>query len=232
MRILLVDLGDTGSERLARALSTDAHLVEVVHALSTAVWVCRDAPPESPSGVAVVVLCLPRADPVAEDLGRRLREAELSTPLLVVAGEAGPDDVVAALDAGADDYVTRPVRLAEVCARVRVLARREVWTAGATTLVVVDDLRLDVVSHTVTRAGTQVDLSPHLFALLEVFARHPGQVLTRDILLEAVWHPSLEPQSNVVEQAVAALRRRIDTPFGRTSLRTVRGRGYRLDPAN
>lgn len=230
MRILLVDLGDSAGARLVRALSDEAHVVEVVHAVTTAVWVCRDAPPGSPSGVAVVVVCLPAASPAVHDLGRRLREAGVGTPLLAVAGEAGPDDIVAALDAGVDDYVTRPVRVAEICARVRALARREGGGARQTVLAV-DDLELDPLAGTVTRAGEPVELSPQLFALLEVFLRHPGQVLTREVLLEAVWDSATEPRSNIVEQAVAALRRRVDAPFGRESLRTVRGRGYRLDPS-
>lgn len=235
MKVVLVDLGDPGVPRLERALRARGYAVHRVTGLPEAVWLCHEASGEGAwAGGGVVVVCLPgAASPAPVGDGRaaalRLREAGVRTPLLVVAGTAGTDDVVAALDAGADDVVARPVRLAEVVARVRALSRRDVPPAPV--VLEVGDLVLDPGSHTVTRAGHAVELSPQLFGLLEVFARHPGQVLTRDLLLEAVWDPAQEARSNVVDQAVAALRRRIDRPYGRRSLQTVRGRGYRLDPA-
>ena len=229
MRVLLIDLGDEGSQRLARALHAEGCVVDVLGGIAEAVWACGQSPPQSPGGIAVAVACVPTTGRVERDLSLRLRAAGIATPLLVVAGRAATHDVVAALDSGADDVVCRPVRLPEIVARLRALARRE--PVVPTPRLVVGDLTLDLGAQRVSRGEDTIELSPHLFTLLETFARHPGQVLTRAVLVEAVWDPAHDPTSNVVEQSVAALRRRIDTPFGRRSLQTVRGRGYRLDPA-
>lgn len=229
MRVLVIDLGDEGARRLARTLLAEGYAVDSVDGVVEAVWVCRDSPPQTPGGIAVAVVCVPVAGPAERELCLRLREAGAATPVLVLAGRAGSDDVVATLDSGADDIVCRPIRIPEIVARLRALARRE--PVVPTPSLVVGDLVLDPGAHRVSRGEEPIDLSPHLFTLLETFARHPGQVLTRAVLVEAVWDPAHEPTSNVVEQSIAALRRRIDAPFGRTTLQTVRGRGYRLDPA-
>mgnify|MGYP002651960260 CR=1 FL=1 len=135
------------------------------------------------------------------------------------------EDVVACLDAGADDYVTRPARLAEVCARVRALGRRD--HAPRAPVLEAGDVRCDLATGEVTRDGRPVDLSTQQQAVLVELLRRPGHVLTRTELLESAWDPAADPGSNVVDQAVAALRRRIDAPFGREDIETVRGRGYR-----
>lgn len=228
MKILIIDLGDRATRRLASTLRAEGHNVEMVSDLVGAVWVCSEASSGSGSGVDVAVLCLGRADPRMTELGARLRGSGSPVPLLVVAGVARTHEVVAALDAGADDVVVRPVTLTEIVARIRALARREAVPRAPALRV--GDLELDPAAHTVHRAGRPVELSPLLFSLLEVFVRHPGQVLTREMLLEAVWDPATDARSNIVEQAVAALRRRVDHPFGRNSLQTVRGKGYRLEP--
>ncbi|MFX0539977.1 winged helix-turn-helix domain-containing protein [Ornithinimicrobium sp. Y1847] len=229
MKVLVIDFGDRGAERLARALAADTHVIETASDVTTAVWACQEAPPDSPAGVAVAVACTPVAGEVERELGRRLRDAELATPLLVLAGSAQTEDVVDALDSGADDFVTRPVGLAEVCARVRALARRELSLPSP--VISSGGVELDPAGHRVSRDGEEIDLSRQLFALLEAFVRNPGRLLTREVILDAVWDPASEPSSNVVEQAVSALRRRVDAPFGRASVQTVRGRGYRWDPA-
>lgn len=228
MRVLVIDLGDDGARRLGRALVAEGYAVELVEDTTEAVWVCRESPPQTPGGIAVAVVCVPVAGDAERRLCLRLREAGVATPMLVVAGRSSSDDVVATLDSGADDIVSRPICIPEIVARLRALARRE--PVVPTPILVVGDLTLDPAAHRVSRGEEPIELSPHLFTLLETFARHPGQVLTRDVLVEAVWDPAHEPSSNVVEQSIAALRRRIDAPFGRATLQTVRGRGYRLDP--
>jgi two-component system OmpR family response regulator len=139
----------------------------------------------------------------------------------------GIADRVQGLDAGADDYLTKPFSLAELLARLRALVRRP--SAGARPAVlVVDDLRLDPATHQVWRAETEIELSTKEFALLELFMRRPNEVLSRFELLEGGWDRTYENRSNVITVYIRALREKIDRPFGCASLETVRGSGYRL----
>jgi len=139
------------------------------------------------------------------------------------------DDVssrIRGLDSGADDYLVKPFSLAELAARLRSLTRRG---AGERPVVLrVGDLELDPATHRSSRGGTELDLTPREFTLLELFLRNPGAVLTRTKILEQVWDFAFEGTSNVVDQYVVYLRRKIDRPFGRGDLETVRGVGYRL----
>ena len=136
------------------------------------------------------------------------------------------EDRVVGLDAGADDYLTKPFSFAELLARLRALVRRP--PLERPTVLEVGDLRLDPASHRVWRGETEVQLSAKEFALLETFMRRPGEVLSRYHLLEHCWDHGYENRSNVVDVYVRYLREKIDRPFGRTSLETVRGAGYRL----
>jgi two-component system OmpR family response regulator len=135
-------------------------------------------------------------------------------------------DRVSGLDAGADDYLTKPFSLAELYARLRALARRGGVERPAE--LVVGDLRLDPASRVVRRGETEIELSPKEFALLETFMRRPGQVLSRLQLLEHAWDFAYENRSNVVDVYVRYLREKVDRPFGAASIETVRGVGYRL----
>jgi len=136
-------------------------------------------------------------------------------------------DRVAGLDAGADDYLTKPFSFAELLARVRALMRRG---AGERPSVLrVGDLELDPARRTVSRDGTSIDLTAREFALLEYLMRHPGEVLTRTQLIEHVWDLAYEGDSNVVDVYIRYLRNKVDRPFGNVSIRTVRGAGYRLE---
>jgi two-component system OmpR family response regulator len=138
----------------------------------------------------------------------------------------GVDDRVAGLDAGADDYLTKPFSFAELLARLRALSRR--GSGERPVELAVDDLRLDPASRRVWRGETEVALSPKEFALLETFMRRPGQVLTRLQLLEHAWDFAYENRSNVVDVYMRYLREKLDRPFGKSSFETVRGVGYRL----
>jgi two-component system, OmpR family, response regulator len=136
---------------------------------------------------------------------------------------------VVGLDAGADDYLVKPFSFAELAARVRALVRR--GRVERPTVLEVADLRLDPARRRAWRGEVELDLSPKEFALLELFLSHPGEVLTRTRILEHVWDFAYDPSSNVVDQYIGYLRRKIDRPFGRDDLETVRGAGYRLrDP--
>jgi two-component system OmpR family response regulator len=135
-------------------------------------------------------------------------------------------DRVRGLDAGADDYLAKPFSFAELCARLRALIRRGAPERPA--LLEAGDLRLDPAGRRAWRGETELDLSAREFALLDFLLRNAGRVVTRTMILEHVWDVAFDPASNVVDQYVAYLRRKIDRPFGVAQLETVRGAGYRL----
>jgi two-component system OmpR family response regulator len=157
---------------------------------------------------------------------RRLRAAGVWAPVLMLTARNSVDDRVAGLDTGADDYLVKPFAFAELLARLRALVRR--GDAERPTVLEVSDLRLDPSTRDVRRGGSEVSLSAKEFALLETFMRRPGEVLSRFHLLEHAWDFTYENRSNVVDVYVRRLRRKIDEPFGRSTLQTVRGGGYRL----
>ena len=157
---------------------------------------------------------------------RRLRRGGVWTPVLMLTARDSLDDRVAGLDTGADDYLVKPFAFAELLARLRALVRR-----GGTerpTLLEVGDLRLDPATRDVRRGTAEIHLSAKEFALLEFFMRNPGRVLTRFDLLENAWDFAYENRSNIVDVYIGRLRTKIDEPFDRSTLETVRGVGYRL----
>lgn len=157
---------------------------------------------------------------------RLLRESGVWTPVLMLTARDSVEDRVTGLDSGADDYLVKPFAFAELLARLRALVRRGDPERPA--VLEVDELRLDPASREVWRRSSEIRLSAKEFALLETFMRRPGQVLSRLFLLEHAWDFAYENRSNVVDVYVRRLRRKIDEPFGRRSLETVRGAGYRL----
>jgi two-component system OmpR family response regulator len=160
------------------------------------------------------------------DVCRRLRRDGVWSPVLMLTARDTVDDRVTGLDAGADDYLTKPFSFGELLARLRALARRA--PQERPTVVDVGDLRLDPAAHRAWRGDVELDLSAKEFALLELFLRRPGVVLTRTQLLDGAWDIAFEARSNVVDVYVRYLREKIDRPFGRESIETVRGVGYRL----
>jgi len=158
---------------------------------------------------------------------RRLRAEGVATPILMLTARDAVDDRITGLDAGADDYLVKPFDFGELLARLRALARRRPAAHG--TELRVGDLTLDLATHRVQRAGEDLDLSVQEVQILEVFMRHPGEVLTRLQLLEGAWDSGYENRSNVIEVYIRYLRGKIDRPFGRRSLETIRGAGYRLN---
>jgi two-component system OmpR family response regulator len=157
---------------------------------------------------------------------RKLRTDGIWSPVLMLTARGALEDRVAGLDGGADDYLTKPFSFAELLARLRALVRRGQSERPA--LIEVGDLRLDPATRQVWRGDTEIELSAKEFTLLEAFMRHPGSVLTRTQLLEQAWEYDFEHRSNVIEVYIRYLRRKIDIPFGVTSLETIRGAGYRL----
>ena len=157
---------------------------------------------------------------------RMLRERGVWAPVLMLTAREAVEDRVAGLDSGADDYLVKPFALAELHARLRSLARRGRPERPA--VLEVGDLRLDPARREVRRGAVEIDLSTKEFALLETLMRRPGEVLSRLDLIEHAWDMAYEARSNVVDVYVRRLREKVDRPFGRDSIETVRGAGYRL----
>ena len=220
MRILVVEDELKMAGLLHRGLSEDGHVVDVARTGDDAVWMGQVVEYDA----IVLDLMLPGIDGVG--VCRRWRESGVWSPVLVLTARDTVEDRVASLDAGADDYLAKPFSFAELLARLRALARR-----GGTERPVelkVGDLRLDPATRQVWRGETEIELSGKEFALLETFMRRPGDVLSRVQLLEHAWDYAYESRSNVVDVYVRYLREKVDRPFGRSSIETVRGVGYRL----
>lgn len=160
-------------------------------------------------------------------LTRSVRGAGVETPILILSAMDGIDDRVDGLEAGSDDYLVKPFSFQELSARLSALTRRPPLKPEDTVLQVAD-LEMNLIRRTVTRAGVPLGLQPREFSLLEYLMRHAGRVLTRTMLLEAVWDFHFDPKTNVVETHISRLRNKVDKPFDRELIHTVRGAGYSL----
>jgi len=156
-----------------------------------------------------------------------LRAQHNLTPVLFLSAMVEVDDRVQGLQAGGDDYLTKPFAFSELLARVEALVRRG-RAAGPETRLLVGDLELDLLTRMVRRRGRKIDLQPREFRLLEFLMRHAGQVVTRTMLLESVWDYHFDPQTNVIDVHVSRLRQKIDKPFDLAMIQTVRSAGYLL----
>jgi len=177
--------------------------------------------------VAIVDVMLPKRDGLS--LIEELRRRGVSTPVLILSARRSVDDRVRGLQTGGDDYLTKPFAFAELLARVQALVRRATRAPEPTTLTV-DDVALDLLSRRVSRAGTAIDLRPREFALLEYLMRNAGKVVSKTMILSHVWEYNFDPQTNIVDVLVSRLREKIDRPFDKKLLHTVRGVGYVLRP--
>ena len=175
------------------------------------------------------VIVLDRMLPGLDGMGviRTLRVAGNATPVLFLTAIGGVDDRINGLNAGGDDYLVKPFAFGELSARIAALARRPKVQVETVTLTA-RDLELDLLTRRVTRGGTEIDLLPREFSLLEHLMRRKGRVQTRTMLLEQVWDLRFDPQTNVVETHVSRLRAKVDKPFGADLIETVRGAGYRI----
>ena len=223
MRVLVVEDEARMAGLLKRALQEEGHAVDIASDGPEGLWLATENAYEA----IVLDVMLPGLDGI--QLCRRLRESGSWVPVLLLTARDSVSDRVRGLDAGADDYLVKPFSLLELAARLRALARRGDRPRPA--VLAEGDLRLDPAAKRAWRAGTEVQLTPKEFALLEFFLRHPGRVLTRSQIIEAVWDFAYDGGSNVVDQYVKYLRRKVDVPFGRHDIETVRGMGYRLRPA-
>jgi DNA-binding response OmpR family regulator len=220
MRVLLVEDEARLAEALQRGLHGEGHSVDVAADGAEGLWYAE----ENEYDVFVLDLMLPVIN--GYEVCRKLREQKDWTPVLMLTARDADRDMVEGLDAGADDYVTKPFSFGVLLARLRSLARRQVrerptkLTAGA--------LELDPATRQVRHAGTAVDVTSREFAVLEMLMRNHGAVVTKQQLLGAVWGFDFDGDPNIVEVYVGRLRRKVDRPFGAASIETVRGSGYRL----
>lgn len=224
MRILIVEDDKETSDCIGNALQDAGHIAVV-----------------SPNGEAGLklaattafdVLIVDRMLPVIDglELIKRLRAVLVETPALCLTALGGVGDRVEGLEAGADDYLTKPFEMSELVARVNALARRYKKTAPAT-VVRVADLEINFLTRKVTRAGAVIELLPREYSLLEVLAQNAGRLVTRAMLLKHVWDFHFSPRTSLVETHMSRLRSKVDRPFDVELIHTVRGRGYRLDEA-
>jgi two-component system OmpR family response regulator len=220
MRILVVEDELKLGRLLVRGLTEEGHPTDLAPTGEEGLWMAR----ATPYDVIVLDVMLPGIDGFATC--RELRVANVWTPVLMLTARDGIEDRIAGLDTGADDYLVKPFVFAELLARLRALARRA--PAERPTNLRVGDLRLDPAAHRAWRGESEVDLTAKEFALFEVFMRRAGETLSRVQLLDAAWDIAFESRSNVVDVYVRYLREKIDRPFHRNSLETVRGVGYRL----
>jgi two-component system OmpR family response regulator len=220
MKVLIVEDELKMASLLMRGFRKNGDAVDVTRTGEDAIWMAAAADYDA----IVLDVTLPGMDGF-ETLAT-LREQRRWTPVLMLTARDAVEDRIAGLDVGADDYLTKPFSFAELLARLRAIVRR--GPVERPTILQVGDLRLDPATRQVWRGTTEVELTAKEFALLEAFMRRPGDVLSRDHLLEQAWSMGYDNRSNVVAVYVNYLRDKIDRPFGATSVTTVRGAGYRL----
>jgi two-component system, OmpR family, response regulator len=220
VRVLIVEDQPKLAALLARGLREEGHAADVAERGEDAAWMALAARYDA----IVLDIMLPGIDGL--ETCRQLRQRGVWTPVLMLTARDAVGDRVIGLDAGADDYLTKPFSFEELLARLRALNRRT--PAERPVTVEVGDLRLDPAAHRAWRGQTELDLSAKEFALLELLMRRPGNVLTRGQLLEGAWDMAYERRSNIVDVYIRHLREKIDRPFGSDTIETVRGVGYRL----
>jgi DNA-binding response OmpR family regulator len=222
VRILVVEDEHRLAELLRDGLTGEGFAVDLAHDGREGLWMGT----EQPYDVIVLDVMLPELD--GYTVCARLREAGVWTPILMLTAMAGEYDEAEALDTGADDYLAKPFSYVVLLARLRALVRRGVRERPA--VLTVGDLRVDPAGLRCSRGEVLIALTPKEFAILHCLAGRAGEVVPKSELLARAWDFAYEGDSNVVEVYISALRRKIDRPFGRSTLTTVRGAGYRLEP--
>ncbi len=222
MRVLVVEDEVSLAQTVCEGLVGEGFAVDVVHTGPDGLW----AATEYPYDVVVLDIMLPGLNGC--EVCRCLRDGRIWTPVLMLTAKDGEYDQADALDLGADDYLTKPFSFVVLVARIRALARRgaperpAVLTAG--------DLVVDPARRRVVRAGRDVKVTSREFALLEFLMRHSGDVVSKRSIIDSVWDMTFDSDPNIVEVYISYLRKKIDQPFGRAAIQTVRGAGYRIAP--
>ncbi len=221
MKLLVIEDDATTGSYIARGLREEGHVVDLLAD-------GKDGLIAATSGT-YDVLVIDRMLPVVDGLTilKTLRGAGNRVPVLLLTALGDVEDRIEGLQSGADDYLAKPFAFGELSARVNALARRP-QTLETETVLRAGDLEMNLITRKVTRAGITLDLLPREFALLEHLLRRKGRVQTRTMLLEHVWDIGFDPGTNVVETHVSRLRAKVDKPFDRDLIETVRGAGYRI----
>jgi two-component system, OmpR family, response regulator len=222
MRLLLVEDDPGMTAMLLRGLRREGYSIDAVTDGEDAMWSVL----EIDYDVVVLDAMIPAPD--GFEVCRRMRERSRWMPVLMLTARDAVADRIGGLDAGADDYLVKPFAIEELFARLRALIRRKPLERPA--VLRVDDLTLDPSTRSVRRGDVDIRLSPKEFGLLRELMRRPGEVLSRSQLIDHVWDFAYEGGSNIVDVYVRYLRDKVDRPFGRDTIRTVRGAGYRITP--
>ncbi|WP_394551991.1 response regulator transcription factor [Agromyces sp. MMS24-JH15] len=220
MRVLIVEDERRLADGMKRGLEAEGFAVDTAANGIDGLWLAQEQP------YAAIVLDLMLPGMSGYTICRRLREADNWTPVLVLTAKDGVDDQVEALETGADDYLSKPYTFAILVARIRALIRR--GSSPRPPILRVGDLALDPSTRRVERDGEPIDLTAREFAVLEFLVHRAGQVVTKRAILDGVWDFGFDGDPNIVEVYIRHLRNKIDRPFGRASIETLRGAGYRL----
>lgn len=220
MRILVVEDDPNTARFVKQGLTEEGHAVDVAGDGEEGSHVAR----VNPYDLIILDIQLPKKTGL--ELSSELRREGVQTPILMLTARDATQDVVRGLDAGGDDYLTKPFAFDELLARVRALARRH--AGGATGVLRYEDLEMDRLGRTVRRGRRVLELSPREFRLLEHFLLHPGEVISRTRLLEKVWDMTFDPETNVVDAHISNVRRKLEEGGATRLIQTVRGAGYVL----
>ena len=223
MHILVVEDEQRLAFLLRRVLLEERHMVDIANDGNTGL----DLALSDTYDVVVLDLMLPGMSGL--EICRQMRVERIMTPVLMLTARGAVEDRVTGLNVGADDYLTKPFAMEELLARINALLRRRDRRFDEAPQLTVSDLTLDLVRHEARRAGRVIELTAKEFALLEYLMRHPGQVLSRTQITDAVWRYDLEALSNVVDIYIHYLRDKIDQGFSRPLIKTVRGVGYKIE---
>jgi len=222
VRVLVIEDDTRLSRSLKRGLEAEGFAVDVAADGNEGLWMASEVDYDA----IVLDILLPGSN--GYKVCSELRERENWTPILMLTAKDGEQDHAEALDTGADDFLTKPFSLVVLLAHLRALIRR--GRRERPTVLAVDDLHLDPAQHRCWRGNTEIALTPRQFALLEYLMRHPGEVVSKAALLDHVWDFAFDGEPNIIEVYISHLRKKIDQPFGRNTIRTVRGVGYILHP--
>jgi two-component system, OmpR family, copper resistance phosphate regulon response regulator CusR len=221
MRVLIVEDDAKTAGYLRKGLTEEGFIVDVAPTGGDGLFHARSGPFD----VVVLDIMLPGLD--GWEMLTKLRREGFSTPVLILSARDAVTDRVKGLELGADDYLIKPFAFSELVARLRTVLRRA--PARRADLIQVADLEIDMMAHKVSRAGQKLELTPKEFALLSLLARRPGQALSRTVIAEQVWDMNFDSDTNVVDVHIRRLRAKVDDPYERKLIRTVRGVGYALD---
>ena len=221
MKVLVVEDDRETNAYLARGLREAGNTVDIAHSGKDGLLLAATAAHD----VIVLDRLLPEVDGMT--ILRTLRASAVAAPVLMLTALGGIDDRVDGLEAGADDYLVKPFAFAELLARVNALARRPPTREHAV-LLAVGDLEIDVMKRTVTRAGRRIDLQPREYQILEYLARHAEHIVTRTMMLEAIWEFNFDPKTNIVETHMSRLRSKLHLEGEPDLIHTIRGAGYSL----